>query len=355
MNGKMIKASKLYPGIYYRIDCGGNKMWYVSFTFKGKTTWKKIGSKHNVLSAVDVRTEMLKELTYKEDIAVMTLNDAFSRWMQAAETDGLKAIASDASRYGCHIGMFLGSKNLDRISPNDVKLLHEQLIEKGLQPSTALQIVTLVGRIYRRMKDLGLYHGNIPTDSLRFKDPSVERLRFLTKDEAKALMLTLKGINKYSYYFAAFALYAGMRKSEILRMKPEDIDLENKRIRIQTKHRNKKQNIKYAVIFDELFQIALYMKKYTDGFSVFPERYYYQAVDAQGLNNGIDVKDRANRVCFHTLRHTFGSLLAADGVAPRTIQTLMRHDNFKSTEKYLHTSDNILDKVVEDINAKRNS
>ena len=52
---------------------------------------------------------------------------------------------------------------------------------------------------------------------------------------------------------------------------------------------------------------------------------------------GIQYKDDAGRVVdVHALRHTFGTHLSKNGVAPRTAQSLMRHSNIDMTMRYAH-------------------
>jgi integrase len=43
---------------------------------------------------------------------------------------------------------------------------------------------------------------------------------------------------------------------------------------------------------------------------------------------------------FHDLRHTFGTRMAASGVAPRTLQEWMGHASIKTTEIYSHYAPN---------------
>jgi len=47
-------------------------------------------------------------------------------------------------------------------------------------------------------------------------------------------------------------------------------------------------------------------------------------------------KESKQRVCFHTLRHSFGSWLAMEGVPLITIKELMGHKSLAMTERYAH-------------------
>ena len=49
------------------------------------------------------------------------------------------------------------------------------------------------------------------------------------------------------------------------------------------------------------------------------------------------VNRKGERVNWHSLRHTFGSLLGAAGVDATTLMKLMGHANLETTQRYLHT------------------
>lgn len=51
----------------------------------------------------------------------------------------------------------------------------------------------------------------------------------------------------------------------------------------------------------------------------------------------IKIEAERGRVGFHSLRHSFGSMLAASGVHPKTAQQLMRHSDINLTmSRYTH-------------------
>jgi hypothetical protein len=52
---------------------------------------------------------------------------------------------------------------------------------------------------------------------------------------------------------------------------------------------------------------------------------------------GLQSEHRRGNVTIHTLRHTFGSLLALAGVPMRKIQALMGHKSITTTEGYSHS------------------
>ena len=64
--------------------------------------------------------------------------------------------------------------------------------------------------------------------------------------------------------------------------------------------------------------------------------HYVQVTEKLGINRG--VTDRRDKVVAHTLRHSFASWLAMDGVPIITIQKLMGHSDLSMTLRYAHLS-----------------
>lgn len=63
------------------------------------------------------------------------------------------------------------------------------------------------------------------------------------------------------------------------------------------------------------------------------------------------VNAKGQRVTWHSLRHTFGTLLGAAGVDPTTLMKLMGHANLATTQRYLHTDEDRKREAVERLHA----
>jgi site-specific recombinase XerD len=71
---------------------------------------------------------------------------------------------------------------------------------------------------------------------------------------------------------------------------------------------------------------------------------FFTVVDSLGLND--DIEDPRDRVCFHTLRHTFASWLVQEGTDLYTVKELMGHSTLAMTERYSHLGANTMRTAV---------
>ncbi len=132
-----------------------------------------------------------------------------------------------------------------------------------------------------------------------------------------------------------------MRASEIFKMKNEDIDFNNGIVHLYDTKNKHSRNVNLG---DERFRIIKTYAKMNMAFIFFekPPRdvsnHFRSAVKEAGLNNG--VTDRRNIFVFHSLRHTFASWLAQDGVSIFEIGKVLGHRDISMTMRYAHLAPN---------------
>ena len=68
--------------------------------------------------------------------------------------------------------------------------------------------------------------------------------------------------------------------------------------------------------------------------TIFSAKVYKSAVLIQAIT------DRRERVCFHSLRHTFASWLVQSGTPLALVSRLLGHKDIKMTMRYAHLSSN---------------
>lgn len=65
-----------------------------------------------------------------------------------------------------------------------------------------------------------------------------------------------------------------------------------------------------------------------------PSDTFERTVEELGLNEG--VRDRRDKVVFHTLRHTYASWLARSGQGQSVISDLLGHASLEMSKRYIH-------------------
>jgi len=182
------------------------------------------------------------------------------------------------------------------------------------------------------------------------RDKSEERKRrALTADEVGRLLNVTAGqperFNMAGHERALLyrlSVETGLRYSETRSLTAGDFDLNSQVVTIRGENAKNRQTVSLPLRQDliELLRVQLAGKMPTAKAFNMPRVSNASKIfklDAEAA--GIDTADNGSGgLCFHALRHTFGSLLAASGVHPKVAQELMRHSNFNLTMSgYSHT------------------
>jgi len=141
---------------------------------------------------------------------------------------------------------------------------------------------------------------------------------------------------------------AGLRASEVIKLKPEHIDSERMLIKVEE---GKGGKDRYTLLSKMLLkELRHYYKKFQPKTYLFPSTYkgrglltyetvrstYEDARKKAGINKGPGI---------HTLRHSFATHLLEAGYDLRKIQILMGHRSLTTTMIYLHVSRETLSKI----------
>lgn len=145
----------------------------------------------------------------------------------------------------------------------------------------------------------------------------------ITQEDFIKIIKHTKHLRHKVAYLLGFA--AGLRVSEIVNLKKENIDFKEKRIMILNAKGGKDRVVPLPKGFKES-----YMKVIPLGITA---RALQHAFGLACLRAGI--KDIKPNVSFHSLRHGFGSQSANNGIPVHHIRTLMGHSNISTTNVYL--------------------
>jgi site-specific recombinase XerD len=138
----------------------------------------------------------------------------------------------------------------------------------------------------------------------------------------------------------------GLRVSEIINIKIEDIDSQSMQVFIR---RAKGKKDRYANLPESILdQLRLYYKQYQPKDYLFEGQFggVYSVRSVQQVFKDSMRRAGVNKnVGVHSLRHSFATHLLEKGTDVRLIQDLLGHKDIKTTLLYTHVSDYSLKKV----------
>jgi integrase len=353
----MSKRKKtLYPGVFYRESkrIGGRgieKVFYVVYKKNGKTVEAKAGRQYSddmsPARAAHIRSELIegKRLSRKEtrqqEADKWTLDKLFTEYMNT-RPEG-KSKKTDYGRYQNYLQPVFGGKEPCKIDALSVDRLRIKLL-KGLSSQTTKHILNL----FTWMINFGVKNGLCKGLSFHVKKPTVSngKIEDLSPEQLSNL---LKAIEEDSNTQAAnlmkMALFTGMRRGELFKLKWNDIDFNRGFINIVDPKGGPDQTIP---LNDSAREILQKHAKIAGSPFVFPGRNGGQRVS---INKPVNrIKKRAGLPKdfrpLHGLRHVFASMLASSGdVDMYVLQKLLIHKDGRMTQRYAHLRDEVLKKA----------
>jgi integrase len=348
-----------YPGVFYReVDrlggSGKERVYYIVFKKGSKVYEEKVGRQFVddmiPARAAKIRAERLegKRLSRKEERAAREAEKqaVANRWTfnrlweeYKARRPGLKGIVTDKNRYLNHLGPVFGDKEPRELVPFDVDRLRLKLL-KTHKPGTVKNVLELL----RRLVNFATKKNLCPSPSFTLEMPKVNNLKTedLTPDQLTALLEAIdRDPNIQAGNFMKMALFTGMRRGELFKLKWEDLDFDRGFIHIRQPKGGQDQKIPLNPAARDL----LTAHPRTDSPYVFPGRQGKQRTD---INKQVTRIKKAAGLpkdfrALHGLRHTYASMLASSGqVDLYTLQKLLTHASPGMTMRYAHLRDDAL-------------
>jgi site-specific recombinase XerD len=160
----------------------------------------------------------------------------------------------------------------------------------------------------------------------------------LSRDEVRQFFAAARRLKGRAMLLTAYA--AGLRASEVVGLRVEDIDSQRMLIRVR---QGKGQKDRYVMLSPVLLEaLRAYWRKHRPAGWLFPGPDPAKAVTAITFTRVCGTVARrsrlAKRVTPHTLRHTFATHLLEDGVDIRTIQALLGHRSLRTTALYTYVA-----------------
>jgi len=223
---------------------------------------------------------------------------------------------------------------LSSIDENDIRLYMQQLVQNGKSNSYINQMINSIKFYYELVLQMPNRFYSIERPRKREMLPKV-----ISLEEVQSI---IKNTNNIKHRCIVSLLYsAGLRRSELLNLKPEDID--SKRMVITVK--NGKGNKDRLTILSQsvLIDLRTYFKTWK------PKTYLFEGKNNQQYSTSsvLQIIKKATKragirknVTPHMLRHSFATHLLENGTDLRYIQVLLGHSSTRTTEIYTQVAIN---------------
>jgi len=335
---KHMVRKKLPPGIAAR-----GKRWRIDTFYKGvrirdtcATPEMAEANLRKIQTLIDEGRYLEKKRESRE-----TLGRFADRYFQWCRDIGQKAVKSKDAHIAS-IKAYFGSETLlSKIARADVEKYQAELTrtenrnKRLLSPATINRRMACLRHLFSKAVEWGAISSHPCHGVKQFKENN-RRLRFLTAEECATLLDACPTGKPTLRRVIELALHTGMRKSEVLHLKWECVNLRQGFLEILDQ-----KNGEYSTIplDDRVMEIFRSIPRRLDSPYVFPGKVKGQPFWDLKRQFEVAVKrSKLKDVNFHTLRHTAASHMVMSGVPLATVKEILRHKDYAMTLRYAHLS-----------------
>ena len=322
------------------------KIWWIDYYYKGRRLREPVSeSKQEAIDALTARKgdivkgrfELMRE---KREWRF----EEFSAEFLKHRKSGRRWWKKDLYRMKALIRHF-GGLFLADITSYDVEKFKVERRKSVSGPSVNRELA-LLKSMFNAAKQWGFVCMENPLRGVRYY-PECQKERILTEDEVRRL---ISSSGKTVRPVIVLALNTGMRKSELLELRWDNVDFKRRFIRIERSKNNRVRKIPMnSAVYGELLKLRRNGSDhiFTKEHSSEPLRCVRSAFESTCRRAGI------SNLRFHDLRHTFATNLVMSGVDLVTVKEILGHSTIEMTVRYSHPSDVRKMAAVEQLVSKR--
>jgi integrase len=327
-----------------RVYPSGRKAFVLSFRATGRKRLMTIGT-YGAITLDQARTLAQKHLAklaegddpLKEKRRAAhgkNIKDLCQTFIERHAKPHKKTWQEDERRINRHLIPAWGTLKIAALTRDDVGLLHYKIGTKEKAPYEANRTLRLVSKMYELAKAWGLLAENAANPAKRIAPyREIKRDRYVSPDELPKLAQAIdEAENVYIRFAIWLYLLTGLRKSELLTARWDQIDFTRKEIRLGD---TKAGRIHYVPLSAAAVSFLHEIPKLKDNPHVFPGgvpgKYLVNINKPWAtIRKAAGIED----VRLHDLRRTVGSWLAQAGNSLHLIGRVLNHSNQSTTAIY---------------------
>jgi integrase/recombinase XerC len=250
--------------------------------------------------------------------------------------------------YGDDLTQFLGWVQKNRVdwdtptrfSRADIEGFMQYLAAQRMSGVTRVRKLAAIRKFFAFMAENKILAGN-PANTVKGARREEKEPNILYKEQYKALLYEASD-NIRDYAIIQTFLQTGIRLSELVNLRVEDVDFEH---RILTVRQGKGKKDRQIPLVEEAVKALRNYARYRNTELILDDDTFFLAKNGTSLNVStvkyivakyVKKAGIRKKVSVHTLRHTFGAHKADKHMSLATLQELMGHKKKETTLKYIH-------------------
>jgi len=309
-----------------------NDVWYIDYSFQGKRIRVKIGKSKEMaeLALKEIEVKRAKgEFTGIVELTKIKFKVLAKKYLEFSKANKSENSYRTDKGFVKNLMAQFGEEEIIRITALDVE--NYQMARKNeVSNITINHEITCLKHMFNKAIDWKYITQNPLSSVKKLKEPP-GRVRYLRDDEIIRLLQCCAGHLKP---VVITALNTGMRKSEILNLRWQNVDLDRGFL---TLRETKNNQVRTLPINKTLYRQLTKLNGKNGSEYVFT----YEGRRLKNVKRSFmtalklaNIKDFR----FHDLRHTFASRLVMAGENLKTVQELLGHKDIKMTMRYSHLS-----------------
>lgn len=286
-----------------------------------------------------------REAESQREERITVLSDAITSYLKDKDGAVQPNTLSEYKKLGKLVLTLLDDTPINIINDETIKGLKAKLKGRNATDNTIRHYLVFINSVLQYAEQQGYELSSPGYHAETNKPPKYKGSSWYSVDEVRALLSAADSSDiRIAVYLAA---YLGLRRSEILGLKWENVNTKDRIIKICEKR------IEYSNEGKTIVEQSNKMKtEYSDRVLPLPEalcevleaepnKSSYVVTDAKGKPlapqyltkkfTSLLERHGLRKIRFHDLRHTCASLLLQSGVDMKTVQTILGHGNYSTT------------------------
>ena len=227
-----------------------------------------------------------------------------------------------------------------RFSRADIEGFMQYLAAQRMTGVTRVRKLAAIRKFFTFLEENKILTAN-PANTVKGARREEKEPNILYKEQYKALLYEASD-NIRNYAIIQTFLQTGIRLSELVNLRVEDVDLEHRNLTVRQGKGKKDRQI--PLVDDVLKALRNYLRYRTTEL-ILDDDTFFLAKNGTSMNVStvkylvakyVKKAGIRKKVSVHTLRHTFGAHKADKNMSLATLQELMGHKKKETTLKYIH-------------------